>query len=269
VPSLWDVLTLDQLDDDLFRTRAIEDERDRLYGGQVAAQALLAAGATVPGDRVPHSFHAYFLRRGKAGASYDLRVIRDLEGNRYSSRRVEAIQDGELLFTMSASFQVPSLGHERQLAETIEAEDPESLEPNRLALLLSIDYRIPTHPEAEWLSPPHPGAKRFLPTRFWARCELALPDEPLLHAAVQTYISDWSSGMVAGHRGQWHPSTTLDHTMWFHRPLRLDDWVLFHLAPRNASGGRGWYSGTVHDRDGVHGTTFAQEGLYGRIRETE
>jgi acyl-CoA thioesterase-2 len=265
--TLQEILAFDRLEDDLFRARPNDDPRERLYGGQVAAQALLAAGATVAPDRAPHSLHGFFLRSGKAGAGYDIRVTRDLDGNRYSNRRVEAHQDGKLIFTMTVSFQAASPGIERQLSDPPTVEDPESLPSEWAPLLVDIDYRVPAHKEADFTLPERPGIAHLLPTRFWVKSRVPLPDEPLVHAAVLTYISDWSSGLVAGHEGPWVASISLDHAIWFHRHIRLDEWTLFHLAPRNAASGRGWYSGHVYDRSGVHGTTFTQEALYGRMKE--
>ncbi len=261
---MQDVLKLEQLDDNAFVSRPVLEGRDRLYGGQVAAQALLAAGATVGPGRSPHSMHGYFLRRGDPDTDYTLHVMRDLDGNRFSNRRVEAHQHGETLFTLTASFQVPTTGVERQLSAAPDVEGPESLPAEQTALLVDIDYRVPEHDEADVRLPERPEIPHLLATKFWVRSKVALPDDPVMHAAVLTYISDWSSGLVAGHVGPWIVTVSLDHAMWFHRQIRLDEWTLFDLAPRNAAGGRGWYSGHVYDRDGVLGTSFTQEALYGQ-----
>jgi acyl-CoA thioesterase-2 len=266
--TLQNILTLEQLDDAEFRAAPNDDRRERLYGGQVAAQALIAAGATVPEGREPHSLHGYFLRSGRAGAGYTLRVMRDLDGNRYSNRRVEAYQDGALLFTMTVSFQTPSPGVNRQLSDAPRVDSPDASERVAAPLLVDIDYRVPSHAEADIQIPDSQGLlKSVLPTKFWVRSKVALLDSPLVHAAVLTYVSDWSSGLVAGHQGPWVASISLDHAMWFHRPIRLDEWTLFHLSPRNAADGRGWYAGHVFSQNGVHGTTFTQEALYGRTTE--
>jgi acyl-CoA thioesterase-2 len=257
--TLWDVLELDQLDADRFRSAGTGEHAAALYGGQIAAQALLAAGRTIAPNRVPHSLHGYFLHKGDAGRPIELRIIRDRDGMSFSARRVEVWQSEQLLFTMSASFHRPGHGADHQITAAAEAGDPDSLEPVEFPVLLSMEYRLPVQP--------YPTS--LLPTRYWARCTVPVPAAPLLHAVVLTYLSDWSTGMAAVHEGPWRPSPSLDHAVWFHRPIRLDDWVLIDLVPGSTAGGRGWYRGTIHGRDGVLGASLTQESLYGRIRNDQ
>jgi len=262
--SLFDLLRIKQLDYDLFCSAGAASTSGWLYGGQVAAQALLAAGQTVAPDRVPHSLHGNFLRSGDDACPTYLRVARDRDGRSFSARRVEATQKGEVLFTMAVSFHRREEGMDRQMDPAPAAGDPDELEPVRLPVLVSMDCRLPAQPYA-------PG---FMPTRYWARCTADLaavadptdPADPLLHAAVLTYLSDMSTGLIALHEGPWRQSPTLSHSLWLHRPIRLDDWVLVDLVPRSVAGGRGWYTGTVHTRDGLLGASLAQESLFGRIR---
>jgi acyl-CoA thioesterase-2 len=265
--NLPEFLALERLVGDEFRAAGVATKyrRQELYGGQSMAQALLAAGATIAADRAPHSIHAYFLRAGDSASDFTLSVTRDRDGSRFSHRRVEAQQDGTDFFTASMSFEVPSLGVERQLNQPPAVDPPESLPADLAApLLYGIDYRVPSQNAAPDF-PDYADLARVLPTTFWARSAQPLPADPLLHAALLLYLSDWSHGMAEGHSGQWTMSASLDHSMWFHRPHRVDEWSLFHLAPQRAAGGRGWYSGHVYDRAGVHVASFVQESVYGRI----
>lgn len=256
-PTLLDMLTLEPLDRDLFRATTVFDDPFPLYGGQVAAQALQAAGATVPDDRVPHSLHGYYLRGGDASRPTIFRVHRDRDGGSYSARRVVAVQGGEVIFNMSASFQVPEPGPDRQVDPAPEVTAPDELPPFMLPRLFSMEGRLPPQPA--------PGP---WPTRFWARCQVDLPQSPLLHAAVLTYLSDTSSGLSSLSNARWQSGSSLDHAVWFHRPIRLDDWVLLDLVPHTVSAGRGWYTGTIHTRDGVLGASLTQEALFRAPRPT-
>jgi acyl-CoA thioesterase-2 len=226
-PALTALLAVEETGPDRFLAGCTFDEGPHmLYGGQVAAQALAAAGRTVPPDRVPHSLHCAFLRGGTAAEPTEFAVERDRDGRSFSARRVVARQRGRVLFTLSASFHRPEAGRELDV------------EPAQLA-------------SAEW------------PTRFWARCTDDLADDPLLHACVLTYLSDLSSGLLALHDGsRFATGPSLDHSLWFHRPARLDEWVLVDVVPRVVAGGRGWYSGTVHAADGTLVASLAQEALF-------
>jgi acyl-CoA thioesterase-2 len=246
-----ELLDLEVLERDLYRATAVFDDPFALYGGQVAAQALRAAGLTVPGGRVPHSLHGYYLRGGDSSLPTVFRVNRDRNGRSFSARRVVALQRGEVIFNMSASFQVLEEGLDRQMEPSPQADEPQRLPAMALPRLASMEGRLPAQPFT--------GA--LWPTRFWARCTAALPDA-LWHAAVLTYLSDISSGL-SPLNGEGHRSgPTLDHSVWFHRPVHLDDWVLLDLVPRSVGGGRGWYTGTVHDRGGRLGASLTQEALF-------
>jgi acyl-CoA thioesterase-2 len=252
VPTVLDLLGLEELDRDLYRATTVLDEPFPLYGGQVAAQALLAAGRTVPPDRVPHSLHGYYLRGGDAGRPTIFRVDRDRDGRSFSARRVVAVQGGEVIFNMSASFQAPGPGLDRQAHPVPEVPAPEELDRSTMPRLLSMESRATPQP--------YPGVE--WPTRFWSRCVADLPDDDLVHACVLTYLSDISSGLVAMHEGSAHSGASLDHAVWFHRRARLDDWVLMDLVPHTVAAGRGWYTGTVHDRGGALVASLTQEALF-------
>jgi acyl-CoA thioesterase-2 len=254
--SLPELLDLEPLDRDLFRGNTVFQEPHSLYGGQVAAQALVAAGRTVPPDRAPHSLHGYFLRAGDAGRPTVFLVDRDRDGRSFSARRVSAVQDGEVIFSLSASFHVDEEGRDRVAEPLPEAEPPEGLPPTPVPRLFSFEARRPTqpYPDSLW------------PTRFWARCTADLGTEPLLHTAVLTYLSDVFSGLSPLADEEWTSMSSLDHALWFHRPARLDDWVLMDTVPRTTGGGRGWYTGTITSTGGELLASIAQETLFRRRR---
>jgi acyl-CoA thioesterase-2 len=249
-PTLLDVLDLEEIDRDIYRSRLTYADPHSLYGGQVAAQALLAAGRTV-GDRLPHSLHCYFLRAGDASRPTLLRVDRDRDGRSFSARRVVAVQSGEVIANMSCTYTVPGDGPEAQIRAAPEAGGPEEQPVFRMPRVYSMDGRIPDqpYPAAEW------------PLRFWMRASERLPDDDLVHACALTYISDVSSGLGAFPGTELRTTTSLDHAVWFHRPARLDDWVLTDLVPHTVAGGRGWYTGSVFDRKGRLVASLTQEML--------
>jgi acyl-CoA thioesterase-2 len=253
--TLLELLTLEELDRDLYRATTVFDEPYPIYGGQVAAQALLAAGLTVPGDRVPHSLHGYFLRGGDPRRNTIFRVDRDRDGRSFSARRVVAVQSGEVIFNMSVSFQVHEDGLDLPVDQMPDIEPPEQLERGAMPRLASFEGAIPAQAQD--------GME--IPARFWVRCTEALPDDPLMHAAVLVYVSDTSSGLSALHQDGWWTSSSLDHAMWFHRHVRLDDWVLVDLSPHTVGGGRGLYTGAAYSRDGVFGASLAQEALFRKV----
>jgi acyl-CoA thioesterase-2 len=172
---------------------------------------------------------------------------------------VVALQDGEAIFNMSASFQLPREGTESQPEPPPLADQPDDLKPwaQRFPAFSSFMARLPEQP--------YPGSE--LPTRLWFKSAEKLVDEPLVHACLLTYLSDLSTGLGALRPGPWPGGTSLDHAVWFHRQVRLDEWVLMDLVPHSASGGRGWYTGTVHSADGVLAASLAQEMLFRRGRQ--
>ena len=258
LPELLELLELELLDRNLYRGHNPREESgrgSRLFGGQVAAQALRAATLTVPDGRLPHSMHGYFLRSGRSDIPTILHVDADRDGGAISARRVTAVQDGEVIFTLSASFEQVHDGPELQPGGLPDVPMPEDLpEPATSFWHFGMfDMRpISKYPlEGDWA---------MLKT-FWARTRDRLPDDPMLHACVLTYLSDIGSGLselmyVSGHGG---PS--LDHCMWYHRHIRVDEWVLFTMAPESASHGHGLYSGSLYSRSGVLGATIMQENL--------
>jgi acyl-CoA thioesterase-2 len=255
-PSVLDLLTLAHAGTDLYRADLVYDNGGFLYGGQVAAQALRAAAHTVPGERLPHSLHCYFVRAGDSRRPTEYRVERDRDGRSFSSRRVVATQDGRLIFTLASSFAVPLSGPEQDVDGMPDAEEPEQSRPAELDHLFSLEGALPTQPfpDGPW------------PTRVWARSTTTLPDDPLVHACALTYLSDLFTGTAGLDDVADLATTSLDHAVWFHRPVRLDDWVLMDLVPHAGAAGRGWYTGTVHDASGHLTASLSQEILFRRPR---
>ncbi|MET0727682.1 MAG: acyl-CoA thioesterase domain-containing protein [Acidimicrobiales bacterium] len=255
VSDLAGLLTLEMLDRDLYRGRNPDyGDRSALFGGQVAAQALMAAGSTVDGDRVVHSLHGYFLRPGLTDRPVILRVERDRDGRSFSARHVAAVQDGAVIFSMLCSFAL------EQPADTIEdlrhrdAPSPEGLPVSAMTNL--VDIREVTLNQSDL---------GVYTDCFWARSIVSLGDDPLVHAAGLTYVSDFGTGF-----GQYdHPTlaragASLDHAMWFHEPIRADEWLLTELRPIKARAGRGLYEGSMRDEKGRLGATIQQELLLRR-----
>ncbi|WP_229758445.1 acyl-CoA thioesterase [Peterkaempfera bronchialis] len=253
---LLDMLDLEQIDTDLYRGTFVFAEPYSLYGGQVAAQALRAAGLTIPADRLPHSLHGYFLRPGDASRPTVFRVDRDRDGGSFSARRVVAIQNGAVIFNMSTSFHTAKSGQDRQVTDPPPAPRPEECQPFTLPRVFSLEGRRPEGP----------GPDEYCPIRFWARSTPQLGEDPLLHACVLTYLSDITSGLFALEDGHNRAGASLDHAVWFHRPVRMDDWVLMDNTPHSVAAGRGWYTGSVFDGSGRLAASFAQEALFRPMR---
>jgi acyl-CoA thioesterase-2 len=263
------LLDLEPLEVNLFRGVSWKDDRPRVFGGQVAGQALVAAGRTVEGKSV-HSLHAYFLRPGDPTIPIIYEVDRIRDGKSFTTRRVVAIQHGEAIFNLQASFHVDEEGLDHQ-AEMPEAPPPESLpspeelQPppveGRLWRELPVDMRYVEGPP--WERPASAGARQLV----WIRTNGELPDDPLLHACVVAYASDYSLlGSALVPHGRTHFDETimmasLDHAMWFHRPFRADEWLLYSQASPSASGGRGLAYGGIFRRDGTLVVSVVQEGL--------
>lgn len=249
LPSL---LTLERVDRDLFRGRnANFGPRQTLYGGQVAAQCLLAAAATVEPDRLPHSLHGYFLRAGRSDVPVILEVDRDRDGRSFSARHVVAVQEGEVIFSMITSFHAESDGGDFDDAPKRAAPEPEDTPRGGWNALLEVREVTPT----DFL-------KGVFTDCVWVRSAASLGADPLLHRAGLTFLSDLGTGFGQQHRsliGRGGPS--IDHSIWFQEDIRADDWVLVDLRPVKARSARGSYHGSLRDRHGVLGATVYQEQL--------
>lgn len=253
--DLLSLLTLERVDRDLFRGRnANYGPRRTLFGGQVAAQCLLAAAATVEPGRLPHSLHGYFLRAGRVDMPVILEVDRDRDGRSFSARHVNAVQEGEVIFSMVTSFHAERAEVEVEFDDAPRRDAPEPEQSARGGfnpLLLEVREVTPT----DFL-------KGVFTDLLWVRSPVSLGDDPLLHRAGLTYLSDLGSGFgqlgsaVVGRGG---PS--IDHSMWFQHGIRADDWVLLDLRPIKAGWARGTYHGSLRDRHGTLGATIYQEHL--------
>jgi acyl-CoA thioesterase-2 len=275
------VLKLEQLEVNLFRGQSQDIGSPQVFGGQVLGQALRAASATVIEGRMVHSLHAYFLRRGDCHAPIVYDVDRSRDGKSFSSRRVVAIQHGEQIFTMAASFQVDERGFDHQIRMP-QVPAPETL-PDATAplreLLMQMPERLPERVR-RFIETPRPfefrvvqeinylKPKRSPPERqVWFRAVGRLPDEEMLHRCVLAYVSDFYLLDTATlPHGTSFLSTKLimasiDHAMWFHRPLRVDEWLLYALDSPSASGARGFARANVFASDGRLVASTAQEGL--------
>jgi acyl-CoA thioesterase II len=252
-PGLTDVLALERIEADLFRSRVVYDDPFGLYGGQVAAQALRAAAETVPAERRPHSLHGYFLSRGDPSRRVLLMVNRDRDGRSYSNRRVIAVQNGVVIFNMAASFHIAEDGPDYQAPAIPVVPGPEGLpDLTGRTRMLGIDIRIP----------PQPTPGQEWPSRVWMRTREQLASETE-HACALTYISDMFTGLASvPAMSQVGPVTSIDHAVWFYRQARLADWVLMDLQPESTSGGRGMYTGRIFTAGGALAAGIAQESLF-------
>lgn len=256
--TLEELLDLEELDRDLYRAHNPRRPfTDHLYGGQVAAQALRAAGLTVPADRHPHSLHCYYLRSGEAEHPTIMKVTRDRDGRSFSARRVVALQRGDAIFTAAASFHVDEeSGDYSAVPMPADVPSPEELADHATR-------RADVLMELRPVEPPPSDLGRQSVSRFmWGRTREPLPDDRVLHAAAIVYLSDMSSGFVdLDVAGLPRGGSSLDHTVYFHRPTRADDWLFMALEPVSAAGARGVYRGSVHDRAGRLAATLVQENL--------
>lgn len=280
--DLLDLLELEPLEMNLFRGVSPDEDRQRVFGGQVAAQALVAAGRTVDPGRHVHSLHAYFLRPGDPNIPIVFEVDRIRDGQSFTTRRVVAIQHGKAIFNLQASFQIEEDGPNHS-APMPDVPDPDEL-PSYRERLQSVVDRL--GPEAtEWLVRERPiesrpvedlhwiaPAPREPSQDVWIRANGSLPDDPLVHACVVAYASDLTLLDTAtlphaiGYDGNFMMAS-LDHAMWFHRPFRADEWLLYHQLSPSASGARGLALGHVFRRSGDIVVTVMQEGLIRPIRD--
>jgi len=279
--DLVTLLDLEPIEVNVFRGRSPSESRQRVFGGQVAGQAMVAAGRTVPGERPVHSLHAYFVRPGDPGVPILYTVERVRDGRSFSTRRVVAVQHGRPIFTMSASFQAGERGLEHADAMPVVPE-PESLPPLEESLRQSapeldlsrlgprrVDLRYVQESPIELRRRNLTASDQRRPARsqVWMRTAGRLPDDPLVHTCAVTYASDMTllDSVLLAHGRAWDEPdlqvASLDHAMWFHGPLRADEWLLYDQHSPWAGGGRGLASGRIFTRDGRLVVTVTQEGL--------
>jgi acyl-CoA thioesterase-2 len=282
--QVLDLLDLEQIEVDIFRGRSPEGERrQRVFGGQVAGQALVAAGRTVPEDRPVHSLHAYFIRPGDPTVPLIYLVERVRDGRSFTTRRVTTIQHGKTIFTLSASFHrdEPGVEHADPMPD-VPPPDAIATTAERMEKLFGPSVR-------EWydgnpIDIRHIGPLSFEAERdpslrttrnmVWLRVDGDLPDDPLLHVCLMTYASDMTllDSVLLAHGLSWADGRTtgasLDHAMWFHGPFRADRWLLYAQDSPVARGSRGLARGEVYTSDGNLVVSVVQEGLVRTSRAT-
>ena len=279
--ALIELLDLEAIEVNIFRGLSPDEQRQRVFGGQVAGQALVAAGRTVEDGKQVHSLHAYFLRPGDPMVPILYEVDRIRDGRSFATRRVVAIQHGRAIFNLAASFHLEEPGPEHQ-APMPDVPDPESLPSFRERMEPYKDFL------GDWYERPRPIDARHvtktplerapdepLPPRqqVWIKADGELPDEPLLHACIVAYESDFTlldTALLPHAIRSWNDGTTmmasLDHAMWFHRPFRADDWLLYDQDSPSAHGARGFARGQIFTKDGRLVVSVVQEGLIRPLR---
>lgn len=278
--ELVSLLSLEKIEENLYRGQSQDPGWGTVYGGQVIGQALFAALNTVPSERQVHSLHAYFLRPGDVSKPIVYDVERSRDGSSFSARHVKAIQSGQPIFEMSASFQKPEPGYEHQddmpqvpPPEEVPTEQeryakqvdkfPEFLR-DRVLAKRPIELRTVGEPDAFNKAPQAPD--RYV----WFRADGTLPDTPVLHQAMLAYASDFSfiTTSLKPHGVNWLTPgmqvASIDHAIWFHAPFRADEWLLHAMHSPRAAGSRGLSFGRIYTRDGRLVATTAQEGLVRR-----
>ncbi|MFB1116079.1 acyl-CoA thioesterase II [Dickeya dadantii] len=278
--NLLDLLNLEKLEEGLFRGQSQDLGLRQVFGGQVVGQALSAAKQTVPAERFIHSFHSYFLLPGDSQKPiiYDVETLRD--GNSFSARRVSAIQNGRSIFYMTASFQTRESGFEHQ-SNMPQVTPPDDL-PSEQDIARSMEHLIPpvmrqifTNDRPIEIRPvkfhnPLKGEAAPPIRQVWCRANGAMPDDERTHQYLLGYTSDCHFLLTAlqphgvGFLERGMQVATIDHAMWFHRPFRLDDWLLYSVESPSASGARGFVRGQFYTREGVLVASSVQEGVIRR-----
>jgi acyl-CoA thioesterase-2 len=286
--DLLAVLDLEPLEVNLFRGPSRDLGGRSVFGGQVIGQALVAAQRTVQG-REPHSLHAYFLLPGDMAAPIVYEVDRIRDGRSFTARRVQAIQHGRPILSMIVSFQLPEAGLEHQapmpevpapealksttaLKDEWLAEAPQPVHPRvveALNLPLAVEFRpvFPWNPLKPDVQPPRQG--------IWFTVKEPLPEDLDLHRCLLAYASDFNliGTAMRPHARSWYSpdmvAASLDHALWFHRPARVDDWLLYWMDSPSAQGARGMTRGLIYDRNGRLIASVAQEGLMRRVERPE
>jgi acyl-CoA thioesterase-2 len=280
VDGLVELLDIRRLDEWRFEGRSPAVGPQRVFGGQVAAQALMAAGRTVDPARTVHSLHGYFVRAGDPTQpiSFQVEAIRD--GRSFSVRRAVAQQHGKTIFFMSASFHVAESGLDHAVTMPLDVPAPDDVP--------TMADRLARYPErhSTWARIPHPidvryvGESGWVPPgdrpaaaaqRVWLRVDGKLPDDPLIHVCALAFASDMTllDAVLSAHGEVWGPGgfvgASLDHALWFHRPFRADQWFLYDCWSPSSYGARGLATGRMFTEDGRNVATAVQEGLLRRV----
>lgn len=276
VDELLRILDLDstgaRTTEDISTGRSHPMPHGRVYGGQVLAQSIVAAERTLPEGRVTHSMHGYFLRPGDTGLGVTFAVDRIHDGRSFSTRRAQAYQNGEPIFSMIASSQSPDEGleHAEPMPEGIPGPDEVPSDDETMRTAHPFSRRILTaspvelrHVEGPLIAARVDGAH---PSQaVWMRMRAPMPDDPALHRAALAYLSDMTiqESILRAHGATWETPglklASLDHGMWWHRPARVDEWLLYSQASPTARGGRGLATGRLYTQDGTLVASVSQE----------
>jgi len=273
--DLVHLLDLERIEVDIFRGRQPQESLQRVFGGQVAGQALVAAGRTVPQDRPVHSLHAYFLRPGDPSIPIVYEVDRIRDGRSFTTRRVVGIQHGKPIFNLSASFQLVEDGieHGSAMPDVVGPEGLSRLEDRMQPYADELGgwYTRRRPIDVRYVDDPPRVAKdsghRRASSQVWMRADGALPDDPLVHVCAVTFASDMTllDSTLLGHGLAWGTGdvlgASLDHAMWFHRPFKADQWWLYDQESPWTGGARGLSRGSIYTRDGQLAVSVVQEGL--------
>lgn len=274
------LLDLEAIERNIFRGVSPDDDRQRVFGGQVAGQALVAASRTVDEpNRHVHSLHAYFLRPGDPSIPILYEVDRIRDGKSFSTRRVVAIQHGRAIFNLQASFHDREPGLDHQITAPADVPRPESLPDYRERLAAYRDQL------GDWYDRPRPIDTRYVPPdpafephvksdgqRVWLRANGSLPDDPVLHACIVTYASDLTlldtplRPFAMSSLTDKLMMASLDHAMWFHRPFRADGWLLYDQTAVSMSSARGLAGASIFTSDGLLAVSVVQEGLIRQVK---
>lgn len=279
--GLTSILTVEKIEEDFYRGSETPNGEGRMFGGQVLGQALMAAGHTVEGDRLNHSLHGYFMRPGDAKLPVLYRVERDMDGRSFNTRRVIAIQGGKPILNLAASFQVTEDGMHHASEFPADVPPPEDC-LNEMELAQKYADRLPDMYKRflRWKRPVEIRPTRLMPpydltpyvgeTFRWIKAKVPMPDDQALHRAAMVYTSDMgllSAAMAVHGTGFFTEGmrfASLDHTVWTHEDLRMDEWLLFGMDSPWMGGGRGLTRGRIFTRDGRLVATVAQEGMIRR-----
>jgi acyl-CoA thioesterase-2 len=271
VDNIETFLSLERIEENIFRGESHDLHTGQVYGGQVLGQALTAAQLTVEKDRSAHSVHAYFLRKGDVNAPIIYEVDRSRDGRTFGARRVVAIQHGRPIFTLSASFQFPEKGLDFESKMDLptlpdsaslpsELKDASDSKVGRVSPVQYFDIRKVDGPKGDNA------------LKWWLKVKDPLPNDPSLHRAVMAYLSDFGllgsalipHGLIAGHSKDVKlkiAMASIDHAIWYHRAFRTDEWLFYQCEAISTSGARGLSRGSIYSEDGALVATTIQEGL--------
>jgi acyl-CoA thioesterase-2 len=234
-----------------FRAERLSPDGTHLFGGRVLAQGLRAACASVDADRAPHSLHAYFLRAGDPAQPAELEIVKERDGGSFSSRRVIVSQAGGAILSMMVSLKSAKDSPDVQCVTMPDVPPVSDLRPEPITRVAGFEICV--------VESPYGQTSR--PTRFWVRSAAPLTG-PALQSCALAYVSDLYTALDGIKYPGWRPSSSIDHAVYFHRPTRVDDWILVDYTAVSVGDGRGYYTGRLFDRRGVLVASLSQESLF-------